>query len=68
MPRSKQVLNNCQSRCEDYFWQLYWCLATQDFEKLFKHLPESNRKKFNDEYVEQIRQWATEPSPSLSPN
>ena len=48
MPRSKQILNNCQLRCEDYFWQLCWCLVTQDFEKLFKYLPESNRKKFNE--------------------
>ena len=39
---------------------------TQDIGKLFELLPEKSRKKFNDETVEKISKWATEPSTFLS--
>ena len=42
-------------------------MFSQDFEKLWKLLPKSAKKKFNDEYEERVHKWIRESSPFPPP-
>ena len=78
MPRATQIGDSTVSYTAGDFLQAAWAHMSlvmlgalhgfsQDFERLWKLLPQSDRKSFNNEYEQRMRKWAKEPSPFQPP-
>ena len=78
MPRSTRMNNRTVSyTAEDYLEAIWAHMAlvmlgalqtfSQDIEKLWKLLPESAQKQFNNEYAQRVHKWVRETSPFPSP-
>lgn len=78
MPKAMQVDDRTVSYTAVDYLEAVWAhmslvmlgalhMFSQDFEKLWKLLPESARKQFNHEFEERLHKWAGEPSPFPPP-
>jgi D-amino peptidase len=78
MPRAVQINDRTVSYTAADFLEAVWAhmslvmlsalhTFSQDFEKLWKGLPQDARKEFNSEYEERVHKWAGGPSPLPPP-